>query len=77
MNISLSPADNLSRMIYSFNASAYEIDENNKANLEKYSLLSSEKIVPTDNIYTIGQKNLTAGKSVTYKKADRLEILIN
>lgn len=39
MNTSLSPHDQLSRMIHTFNSTAYEIDEYNFTNLQKYNLL--------------------------------------
>lgn len=39
MNISLSPNDTVGRMLYTFNATAYEIDECNFANLKKYNLM--------------------------------------
>jgi hypothetical protein len=39
MNISLSPEDKLGRMIYSFSATAYEIDEINYATLLKHKLI--------------------------------------
>ena len=38
MNVSLTPENTLGRMLYSFNATAYEIDEVSLANLEKYNL---------------------------------------
>jgi hypothetical protein len=66
MNISLSPTDSLSRMIYSFNATASEIGANTRDNLEKYHLLSGNKFIPTDNIYSIGEHNLLANISVSF-----------
>jgi hypothetical protein len=40
MNVSLSPlSDGLSRMLHSFSATAYEIDELNLDNLVKYDLI--------------------------------------
>jgi hypothetical protein len=40
MNISLSPEDKLGRMIYSFSATAYEVDEINYETLLKHKLIS-------------------------------------
>lgn len=40
MNISLTPETTLGRMIYSFSGTAYEIDEVNPNNLEKYGIQS-------------------------------------
>jgi hypothetical protein len=40
MNVSLSPNDTLGRMLHTFNATAYEIDECNISNLLKYNLLN-------------------------------------
>lgn len=39
MNVSLSPNDTLGRMLHTFNATAYEIAENNFDNLKKYKLI--------------------------------------
>jgi hypothetical protein len=39
MNVSLSPMDQLGRMIHSFNCTAYEIAENNYNNLSKYNFV--------------------------------------
>ena len=39
MNVSLSPNDTLGRMLWTFSATAYEIDENSMINLQKYHLL--------------------------------------
>ena len=38
MNISLTPKAELGRMIYSFNATAYEIDNLTIENLDKYNI---------------------------------------
>lgn len=40
MNTSLTPNDTLGRMLHTFNTTAYEIDECNFMNLDKYKLLS-------------------------------------
>lgn len=40
MNVSLSPEDKLSRMLYSFSATAYEVGEVNYTNLIKYGFLT-------------------------------------
>ena len=77
MNISLSPTDSLSRLVYSFNSTAIEAAENNRTNLEKYQLLPKDKFVPTDNIYTIGECTLAANTNKAYYQAVRLEILVN
>ena len=42
MNVSLSPNDTVGRMLYTFNATAYEIDECNFTNLKKYKLIREE-----------------------------------
>jgi hypothetical protein len=44
MNTSLSPNDTLGRMIHTFNATAYEIAENNFTNLVKYGFIQDIKI---------------------------------
>lgn len=40
MNVSLTPKQELGRMIYSFSATAYEIGENSISNLQKYDIVS-------------------------------------
>jgi hypothetical protein len=39
MNISLSPNDTLSRMLHTFNCTAYEMAEYNFENLQKYNIM--------------------------------------
>jgi hypothetical protein len=46
MNVSLSPNDTLGRMLHTFSATAYEIDELTFDNLRKYNLLS----LPDENV---------------------------
>ena len=43
MNISLSPMDQLGRLIHNFNCNAYEIDEYNYKNLTDYGFIKSEE----------------------------------
>ena len=43
MNVSLSPNDTVGRMIWTFSATAYEIDENTYDNLKKYKLIEIEE----------------------------------
>lgn len=44
MNVSLTPENTLGRMLYSFSATAYEIDEVSLANLDKYNLYQTGEI---------------------------------
>ena len=46
MNVSLSPNEQLSRMLYSFSCSAFEIAECNTRNLIKYGLLATPDVQP-------------------------------
>ena len=39
MNVSLTPLDNLGRMLHSFNCTAYEIAEYNYENLKTFNLI--------------------------------------
>jgi hypothetical protein len=43
MNVSLSPNDTVGRMIWTFSATAYEIDENTYDNLKKHKLIEIEE----------------------------------
>ena len=43
MNVSLSPNDTVGRMIWTFSATAYEIDENTYDNLKKHKLIETEE----------------------------------
>lgn len=43
MNVSLTPKQELGRMIYSFTATAYELGENSISNLQKYDIISSSE----------------------------------
>ena len=42
MNVSLTPNDTVGRLIYSFSATGYEIDDDTYSNLAKYRLASWE-----------------------------------
>jgi hypothetical protein len=44
MNVSLSPTDSLGRMLHTFSATAYEIDDNIFSNLNKYNIIVSDLI---------------------------------
>jgi hypothetical protein len=44
MNISFSPNTTLGRMLYSVSANAYEIAENNMANLMNLGICSKDKL---------------------------------
>lgn len=47
MNVTLSPDDTLGRMLHSFNCNAYEIDDYNFTNLQKYNMLINSKQATT------------------------------
>ena len=54
--VSLSPEATLGRMLHSFNCTAYEIDEVNFANLQKYHLLRIKSIAPPEEIELISDQ---------------------
>lgn len=60
MDISLSPQETLGRMIYSFSATAYEIDKCTNSNLEKYNISggiinANENLEPLKSSHILGQ----------------------
>jgi hypothetical protein len=68
MNTSLTPNDTVGRMLHTFSTTAYEIDECNFANLDKYKLLS----IPTiDNrimkFNSINLREVTQDTDWTYE----------
>ena len=54
--VSLSPQAALGRMLHSFSCTAYEIDEVNFANLQKYHLLRIKSITPPEEIELISDQ---------------------
>ena len=50
MNVSLSPEDQLGRMLHTFSATAYEIAEYTYSNLEKYNLMNLETVEQVNNL---------------------------
>jgi hypothetical protein len=53
MNISLTPKQELGRMLYSFTADAIEMDEYNIFNCDKYNIQNINGYVPIKHIETI------------------------
>ena len=67
MNVSLSPSDQLGRMIHTFNCTAYEIAENTYSNLSKYNFVK----VDVEDIYQLrwlsvdlSNQNIQDGKNL-------------
>lgn len=60
MNVSLSPTDQLGRMLHTFNCTAYEIAENNYENLEKFNFIKINN--PSKTQLRWLSKNLKAGE---------------
>ena len=58
-NVSLSPEDTLGRMLHSFSATAYEIDNFNQDKLIKYDLINSKYTNQIQSTYKQLQKNIS------------------
>ena len=71
MNVSLSPEDRLGRMLHSFSAQAYEIDELNYDNLLKYGFLSKE--VGETVVFSL-KRDILKNKTGNYFKINSLPI---
>lgn len=77
MNVSLTPNDQLGRMLHTFNATAYEVGDINKTNLEKYKFILPNRFIPSENIATIKEVNLEAHQNITLNNILNLEFFIN
>ena len=77
MNVSLTPNDQLGRMLHTFNATAYEVGDINKINLEKYKFILPDRFVPSNNTVSLNEINLEAHQSVELNNILNLEFFVN
>lgn len=77
MNVSLAPNDQLSRMLHTFSATAYEVGDMNRANLEKYKFILPNKTIPSSNVVSIKQDEITSGKTLKLSNVINLEFFVN
>ena len=89
LNTSLSPNETVGRMLHTFNSTAYEVDEYNFDNLQKYNLLSSkaidnrpmsfrealigERYAPNYNMYYVYISNVIPGTEYRLTFGDQVE----
>lgn len=68
MNVSLSPNDTLSRMLHTFNCTAYEIAEVTPANLKKYNFIKQPELISNSSLLaqTISYSEITSFGSWKY-----------
>lgn len=72
LNVSLTPNDKLGRMIHSFKATAYEIEEFNIKNLEKFNIIDS-----TENLSTLTRWTTIDLKQFSKDNSNREWVSIN
>jgi hypothetical protein len=64
-------------MLHTFNATAYEVGDINRTNLEKYKFILPNKLIPSSNVVSIKQKTVTKEKSLTLSNVINLEFFVN
>lgn len=80
MDISLTPKTQLGRLIYSFSATAYQVDEVNIQNLNKYNFLSigsyaTQHIQKTENV--VGQISSWDEQTISVEGVDKQVAVLN
>jgi methionine aminopeptidase len=64
-------------MLHTFNATAYEVGDINRTNLEKYKFILPNKLIPSSNVVSINQEEITSGKTLELSNVINLEFFVN
>lgn len=77
INVSFSPNDTVGRMLYTFNATAYEVADSTQENLKNFGVLDPDLLIPSSNLVAVKQQEIAAESSYTFENVMGLELIVN